>query len=217
MTDDRKSALALFAGMTGTIITMALHPTGRDLVGPGHSESMMQLNIAVHSLALVCIPIVFLGALGLTRRLAAPNRLALGGLVVFGFAEIAVMIAAAASGLVAPGLFHHIAGADPGTAEVWRAVLTLNGHLNQAFALIYTVASSAAIVFWSAAILKSNAFPRGLGIYGCVIGPLTMIAVMSGHLRLNVHGFGMVILGQAIWFITSGVLLWRFKEQQPIK
>jgi hypothetical protein len=202
--------------MTGTIITMALDPSGYDLVGQGHSESMMQLNIAVHSLALVCIPIVFLGALGLTRRLAAPNRLALAGLVVFGFAEIAVMIAAAASGLVAPGLFHHIAGADPGTAEVWHAVLTLNGHLSQAFALIYAVASSAAIVFWSAAILKSNVFPRALGIYGCVIGPLT-IAVMSGHLRLNVHGFGLVILGQAIWFITSGVLLWRFKEQQPIK
>ena len=108
MTDDRKSGLAFFTGMTGTIITMALHPTGRDLVGAGTLRSMMQLNIAVHSLALVCIPIVFLGALGLTRRLAAPDRLALGGLVVFGFAEVAVMIAATASGLVAPGLFHHI-------------------------------------------------------------------------------------------------------------
>jgi hypothetical protein len=212
MNDDRKSGLALITGMVGTIITMALHPTGHDLMAPGQFASMAQLNVAVHSLALVCIPILFLGALGLTRRLAAPNRLALAGLVLFGFAEVAVMIAATVSGLVTPGLIHHIA-ADPGMADMWHAVLTLNGHLNQAFALIFVVASSVAIVLWSAAMLKSKIFARALGIYGCTLGPLTVLAVLSGHLSLNVHGFGLVILGQAIWFICCGVKLWRFKEQ----
>jgi hypothetical protein len=212
MNDNRKSGLALITGMVGTIITMALHPTGHDLMAPGQFASMAQLNVAVHSLALVCIPILFLGALGLTQRLAAPNRLALSGLVLFGFAEVAVMIAATASGLVAPGLIHHIA-ADPGMADMWRAVLTLNGHLNQAFALVYVVASSVAIVLWSAAILKANIFARALGIYGCILGPLSVLGVLSGHLRLNVHGFGLIVLGQAIWFMTAGVMLWRFKEQ----
>jgi hypothetical protein len=212
MTDDRKSGLAFFIGMTGTIITMALHPTAHDLSGgAGHADHMMQLNVAVHSLVLVCIPILFLGALGLTRRLAAPDRLALSGLVLFGFAEVAVMIAAAASGLIATGLFHHMA-ADPGNADMWHAVLTLNGHINQAFAMIFVVASSIAIVLWSAAILKGNTFSRPIGIYGCILGPLTILAVLSGHVRLNVHGFGLIVLGQAIWFICSGVTLWRFKE-----
>jgi hypothetical protein len=110
MTDDRKSGIALITGMAGTIITMALHPTGHDLTS-GHAASTMQLNVAVHTLALVCVPILFLGTLGLTQRLASPNRLALSGLVLFGFAEVAVMIAAAASGLIAPGLFHpHVRG-----------------------------------------------------------------------------------------------------------
>jgi hypothetical protein len=212
MNDDRKSGLALIAGMLGTIITMALHPTGHDLTVPGQFASMAQLNVAVHSLALVCIPILFLGALGLTRRLDAPNRLALAGMVFFGFAEVAVMIAATASGLIATGLIHHMA-AEPGMADMWRAVLTLNGHLNQAFALIFVVASSAAIVLWSAAMLKGKVFARTVGIYGCILGPIAVLAVVSGHLRLNVHGFGLVILGQAIWFICCGVRLWRFKEQ----
>jgi hypothetical protein len=61
-------------------------------------------------------------------------------------------------------------------------------------------------------MLRSGLFSRSLGIYGCVVAPLTLIAVLSGHVRLNVHGFGMVILGQAIWFISAGVLLW--KENQ---
>ena len=211
MTDNRMSALAFFIGMTGTIITMALHPTSQDVTG-GNAGHMMQLNVAVHSLALVCMPILFLGALGLTRRLAAPNRLALSALVMFGFADVAAMIAAAASGLVAPGLFHHMA-ANPGMADAWRAALALNGHINQAFATIFVVASSAAIVLWSAAILRSAGFSRPLGMYGCIIGPLTVIAVLSGHIRLNVHGFGLVVLVQAIWFICAGVLLW--KEEKP--
>jgi hypothetical protein len=174
---------------------------------------MIQLNVAVHSLALVCIPILFLGALGLTRRLASPNRLALSGLVLFGFSEVAVMIAAAVSGLVTPGLIHHMV-AEPGSADTWRAVLQLSGHLNQAFALIFVVASSVALVLWSTAIVRSNLFSRPLGIYGCLLGPLTILAVLSGHLRLNVHGFGMIALSQAIWFISAGVLLWR-ERQEP--
>ena len=212
MTDNRMSAIAFFIGMTGTIITMALHPTSQDVTGSPNADHMMQLNVAVHSLALICMPILFLGALGLTRRLAAPNRLALSALVMFGFADVAVMIAAAASGLIAPGLFHHMA-ANPGMADTWRAILILNGHLNQAFAMIFVVASSAAIVLWSAAMLRSGSFSRPLGISGCIVGPITVIAVLSGHIRLNVHGFGMVVLVQAIWFISAGVLLW--KDDQP--
>jgi hypothetical protein len=123
------------------------------------------------------------------------------------------MIAAVASGLIAPGLIHHMLAAEPGTASVWPAVLALNGHINQAFALVYVVASSTAIVLWSAAMLKGKVFARALGIYGCIFGPIAALAVVSGHLRLNVHGFGLVILGQAIWFICSGVKLWRFKEE----
>jgi hypothetical protein len=209
------SAIAFFIGMTGTIITMALHPTSQDVAGSANASHMMQLNIAVHALALVCVPILFLGALGLTRRLAAPNRLALSALVLYGFAQVAVMIAAAASGLIAPELFHHMA-ANPGMADMWRAVLALNGHLNQAFAMIFVVASSVAIVLWSAAILRSGTFSRPLGIYGCILGPLTLIAVLSGHVRLNVHGFGMVIVGQAIWFISAGVLLWN-ENPEPVQ
>jgi len=211
MTDDRMSGMALITGMAGSIITMAFHPTGHDLSTQEHSAAMMQLNVAVHSLALVCMPILFMGALGLTRRLASPDRFALAGLVLFGFAEVAAMIAATVSGLVAPGLFHHMA-ADPSMADTWRAVLTLNGHLNQAFAQVYVVASWAAIVLWSATILRARTFSRPLGIYGCILGPLTVIAVLSGHIRLNVHGFGLVILGQALWLITAGVLLCRKKH-----
>jgi hypothetical protein len=211
MTDDRKSGLALIAGSTGLIITMALHPVGHDLLVPGQFDRIARLVVVVHTLALVCIPVMFLGALGLSRRLASPDRLSLCAVVAYGFACVAAINAAAVSGLVAPGIARQMAAADPagGTAKVWSVLFTYSGSLNQAFALVFVVASSAALALWSAGILRNAIFARGLGVYGCILGSLTVVAVLSGHLRLNVHGFGLVVLGQAIWFVLAGILLCR--------
>ena len=212
MTDNRKSALALIIGMIGTIITMALHPTGHDLMPPGQFNAVARMAVAVHALALICLPIIFLGSLGLYRRLACPNRLSLTALVMYGFATVAVMNAATLSGLVAPGLARHMLANDAGSRDMWSIAFHLSGDLNQAFALVFVVASSAAILLWSIAILRSGIFSRALGIYGCLAAPLTLIAVLSGHIRLNVHGFGIVVLSQAVWFISAGVLLWNAKQ-----
>jgi hypothetical protein len=40
----------------------------------------------------------------------------------------------------------------------------------------------------------------------------SLIAVLSGHLKLNVHGFGLVVLGQAVWFLVVGDLLCRVRN-----
>jgi len=216
MTDDRKSGLALIAGSVGLIITMALHPVGHDLLVPGQFDRIARLVVAVHTLALVCIPVMFLGAMGLSRRLASPDRLSLCAVVAYGFAGVAAMNAAAVSGFVAPGIARQMAAATSTREAVnaWSMLFTYSGTLNQAFAMVFVVASSAALVLWSAGILRNGVFSRGVGIYGCVLGPLTVVAVLSGHLRLNVHGFGLVVLGQAIWFVVAGVLLCR-TEARP--
>ena len=211
MTEDRKSGVALIAGSIGLIITMALHPVGHDLLVPGQFDRVARLAVVVHALGLICIPVMFLGALGLSRRLDSPDRLSLCAVVAYGFACVAAMNAAAVSGLVAPGIARHMAAATPASdaANTWSVLFTYSGSLNQAFALVFVVASSVALTLWSADILRHGVFSRALGVYGCILGPLTALAVLSGHLRLNVHGFGMVVLGQAIWFIIVGVLLCR--------
>ena len=47
------------------------------------------------------------------------------------------------------------------------------------------------------------------GIAGICIGGVALVALLSGHLRLDVHGFGIVVLLQAVWLIWIGVLLGR--------
>jgi hypothetical protein len=220
MTDDRMSGLALIAGSVAGIITMSLHPTGHDLFAPGQLDPMARMLVAVHALALVSMPVSFLGALGLSRRLASPlesplespDRLAIAALVTYAFALLAVMNAAVADGLVAPAIARQMVAAAPSANEGWRLMFRYNFWQNQAFAQVFVVASSAAILLWSASILRSGALARGVGVYGCILGPLTLLAVFSGHLELTAHGFGLVIFGQALWLITVGALLCRVKS-----
>ena len=143
------SGLALILGSAGSIITMALHPTGHDLEVPGQLTPVTHMIVAVHALALICLPIMFLGAWGLSRQLASPNRLSMMALVFYGFATVAVMNAAAVSGFLSPYIAQQMAAPDSAMHDMWHAMLHYNGQLNQAFAMLFVVAVSVAILLWS--------------------------------------------------------------------
>ena len=102
--------------------------------------------------------------------------------------------------------------ATPPASQAWRVVFNYNHFLNQEFARTYAVASPTAIVLWSASILGSRTLARGVALYGLLLGPVIVIAVLSGHVPLNVHVFGLIVLVQAVWFIVVGALLWRVRE-----
>src|SRR5205807_3707093 len=103
------------------------------------------LNAAVHALAIALLPVSLLGALALSRRLASSDRLSIAALVVYGFGLIAAMAAAALSGFVIPALIRAVAD-DPSVGDTARPAVRMAYLLNQAFARILVVASSAAIV-----------------------------------------------------------------------
>jgi hypothetical protein len=212
MTDNRKSGLALIAGSLGMIITMAVHPHGA--IAAGQVESMARNLTIVHSLALASLMVLFLGALGLAQQLKRADRFDIIGLVLFAFAGIAVMNAAVMDGLVAPNVMRRMVEAGAGAGESWQTIFRYNFEVNQGFARLYAVTSAIAILFWSISILRSRAFSRALGVYGCVIAVAAVIAVASG-LPMDVHGFGAIVLAQAIWFVIAGLRLWRQPEQLP--
>ena len=89
--------MALIVGALLGIVTMALHPTGHELMTPGRFESVSRLAVFVHALAIASAPLSFLGALVLVRRLHTSNVWAVSPLVTYGFRLLALMIAAAAS------------------------------------------------------------------------------------------------------------------------
>ena len=190
---------------------MAFHPYGHEMASPERFAAVARVSIIVHSLALGCMVILFLGACGLWQRLSASRCLLLAGLVTYGFAMVAGMITGILNGFVAPRLIHRML-THPEAKQAWEVALNYSSDLALSFASVLVVASSAAILLWSIAIVRSGLLARGLGIYGCIAAPLIMIAVLSGHIRLDVHGFGVVVLLQSIWFIIAGVQLWRVRE-----
>jgi hypothetical protein len=204
MTDDRKAGIALIAGSLGGILTMAVHPTGTALLNADQVEHLLILSGAAHSLAMVSILLLCLGTCGLATRLAAANRISFAAIVTYGFGCVAIMIAAAVSGFIVPDIMKHMARDVPAAAREWQIVITGIFQINQAFARIYSVAASIAIILWSIAALRNGGLGRGIALYGCVVAPLIILGISIGHLRLDVHGMAVVMLGQVIWFILVG-------------
>jgi hypothetical protein len=81
--------------------------------------------------------------------------------------------------------------------------------VNGAFAAVLVCGSAIAVVLWSVAILRPAISARALGIAGVLLGTAQLVAVASGHLSPGVHGMGLVVLTQALWFCGAARMLWR--------
>jgi hypothetical protein len=156
---------------------------------------------------MVSVLAMFLGACGLARRLSAADRLSFAAIVTYGFACVAIMIAAAVSGFIVPDIMKHMLRDVPAAAHQWEIVISGIFQINQAFARIFSVGASLAILLWSISVLRNRGLGRGVAIYGCIVAPLIIIGIAVGHLRLDVHGMTVVMLGQVIWFIIVGCQL----------
>lgn len=188
---------------------MALHPTGHDLVTNASAGDANTLNMAVHALALAAQPLLLAGLLALTLRLRDARPLAVLAYVSFAFAVAAVMIAGVASGFLAPASVSGFGSADATERVAMLNALHYTGQINQAFARVHVIFSGLAIVLWSVAFIRAQELSRGLGMYGAVAGVAQVAGVLSGTLRLDIHGFGLVVLTQGVWMVLVARHLWR--------
>ncbi len=209
MNDQRAGGMLLVGGNLAGMLTMMIHPVAGH--GPMTVRAVAHLVLVdrvAHGLAIVGVAAAFLGALALSGSLRRTGWLGLAAVVAQGFAAVAIMIAAAMSGFVAADLLSRVADGSP-QSELWRLMLGYTFCVNQAFAAIYTVGSCVAIVLWSLAMRRGGRWPGALVIYGLVIGSAIPPALFAGWLKLDVHGFGLVVFAQAAWFISAGILLMR--------
>jgi len=200
------SGATLIAGALVFVVVMALHPTAHEILEADDVAHFAHLNRHVHSMALAGVPIAFLGLLGLWRRLGG-GPLATAGLVTWGFASVAVTSAAIASGFVATEAILADIRKPDHPADLSHLLLDYTSWINQGFAKVYFVAGSIAIVVWAVAILRGGRMHRAAGVGGLIAGGGALF--LGGHLRLDVHGFGILVLLQASWMVWVGVLLCR--------
>ena len=118
MTDNRLSGFAMSAGQVGLILTLSLHPSGK--ISPTEVDQMVHKLIEVHSIALAGLPLMILGALGLSSFLSFSNRLSVAAFVIYSFAIAASLSGIVIDGLVMPHILPHLADAAKAAAAVDR-------------------------------------------------------------------------------------------------
>jgi hypothetical protein len=202
--------LALTIGTLAQVATMAFHPTGID--GTASLEALarqMQILVAVHALALLSVPVVVFGFVGVTRRIGWDRPAALFALIVYAFSAVAIMFAAIADGLINAALIPQTFGASESAQQSIKAALIFNFQLNQACAKVYVVGSSLAILFWSIAFIRLGAFERVAGGVGGCVALAGLAGLLSGHVRMSAHGFGLIVFLQSVWMVAIGVSMLR--------
>ena len=211
MTNQRIHATALIIGMLAAMLTMAIHPTSFDLHASAESITHVNhINTVTHVLGLASIPVTLLGAFGISNRIGWNNIGALSAFIVYCFASIAIMLAAVADGLIASSLAQEAINVDDSKRQLLMMALYYNFQLNQALAKVYVAGASCAFILWSIALTHMAKKTIVLGIAGGIVGLCGLIAVLGGHIQMNAHGFGLVILVQAIWIVL--VAIWLFRE-----
>ena len=206
---DRPGAVALLLGFGAGLVTMIMHPTGHDVIAKATAGGDNALNSGLHLLALAGQVLLVYGALVLTGRLRMRRDLATIAFIAFVLASVAIAIAAVASGLLAPLSVRSIGGADEARRAAMMHDLAYTGLINQAFAKVHVLFSCLAIALWSLAMLLGRDLSKGLAFLGLLLATPLAIAVATGALTLDIHGFLLVVLMQGAWFTTAAVHLWR--------
>jgi len=212
MHSGRISGAALIAGALLGGATMAIHPSGADLgAAPDALRAAADTTRLAHALALTAAPLLLFGYADFSRRLGVERASAMAGLAFWVFATMGVLGAAMMSGPIAGSLLDAWADTTAGSPERpgLKALMDYTHYANRGFALVYGLASAAALAAWSAGVLAARR-GRGLPLVGLLAAALQLLLfAFGGRDALSVHGFMLVALLQGVWAIWAGSLLWR--------
>lgn len=209
MSDNKLSGAALIAGVVGMLVTAAIHPHGaHGATSPEALQHLMRLAIGVHALAIASVWLTLVGLIALSRQLGIGRVDVFAALAAYGMAVAAVLVAAAASGFIAPELIASITSADEATRPGWQQLLAYNSHLNGAMAKVHVAGSSVAILLWSIAMWRTR-FAKVLAIVGFIVPLAGLAVIFNGGLHMSVHDLAHLVLAQSVWMVWAAVLLIR--------
>lgn len=212
MRDETLYGGALILSAVGMIATGAFHPTGHQLLASPEAIAHVGLmNKIVHGMALGSVWLSFFGVVGLSRRLGLQRLDVTAALVAFAMGVMALTCAAVTDGIVATELAKGFIGADEATRNSVLQLLRLCGLIASSMSRFDVAAVSVAMLFWSVAMMRTG-FSRALSWAGVIIGVVGLLALFSGHLRMNVHDLIAMVLGQGIWTVWTGVVMIRHRE-----
>lgn len=207
---DVTSGMVIAISALAMVALMSQHPSQRVHETSAMFAEAVRLAIqtkAVHSLLLVAMAALVFGLLGFAQRLGPERPFVRLGAVACVLGAVALGGAGVLNGLVLPAMAIHFADRTPAEMEMAGTVLVFSFLLNQSLAGVGVVAWSVAVFAWSLVIVGHAGAWKWIGILGIGTGVAGAAMLLSGHLRMDVHGFGLFVLGQALWSIAVGITL----------
>lgn len=200
--EDTTAGLVIGIGYVLSLGLMALHPSlsSRDAAGAiAELTREAPINGLVHGGLIVLAAALVFGLTGFCARLGWQRSLVRAGMVAYGLGSMWVMGAALVSGFLVPALARRFEGGTAGELEGFRSLLRLCHDGNQLLAISGVLAMSAGIVSWSILLARRPGPARWAGAVGLLAGAVPILGLLTGHLRLHIHGMGLVVLLQGVW------------------
>jgi hypothetical protein len=130
-------------------------------------------------------------------------------LLTYGVGVLAMVGAASISGFVIPRMAMLAVPTSDVDLSITGQLFVLCAVLNRTMASLGALAMSVGIVSWSLDLVRGAVFERVVGIFGILTGVAIVVALPTGVLSLNVVGMFWVVVGQAVWGVGAGVVLYR--------
>jgi hypothetical protein len=205
----KASGISLLTGAVLATITMAMHPVGGSLAEIARKKGVFMFT---HSLALISIPFIAFGFLGLATALVTKSRISFLAFAVSCFGLIAVMMAGTLNGFVLPMFASNYSGSTV-DGSVLEAVRDYGWLIGSSMDYIFITALSLAMVIWSGIVIANGKLSKWLGYYGLLIVLVTGLAILMKFNFTTEFGFGIYIFGLVSWLIfAAGLLVFSSKK-----
>ena len=172
---------------------MAFHPSDAHAGG---------LAAAVHSSMIILLSLMGWGFLQFSLARGLGSGWVSAGLLAYAVSIFGHLVAGTINGFVVPALVN--------PAPVGHDIFRFAWQANQAFAKLGMIAGSAAYVLWSVDLWRAPENPRpALAAAGAAIGIAVPALMLSGIVRLDVHGALLLYGLQALWAVMIGAAMVR--------
>jgi hypothetical protein len=208
MHSNKVHGAVLMASTLVLFVMVGMHPSR---IPADSHEALEHLRLVAgfaHALAVVGVWLSLWGLAGFSQVLGITRPRVVAALTAFVLPAAALCVAAMLDGFVIPELAKGLVGADAAhQAEIWSLV-RFCVLIASAITRLYLFAVALAIVLWSWEAMRAG-FGRALLWVSLAIAALAIALCFGGPTFVTVHELMLLVIGQSVWMVWVGVLLWR--------
>ncbi len=163
---------------------------------------------AVHTVVIVAACGLLFGLAAFAARRGLRNGAVLAGLVAYAIGTVFAIGAALVDGFLIPAIAARYATAPPARIDTALQLLTVCAMTIQIATKTWLLATSFAVLTWSAELIRHGRMLRAIGAVG-VVATAALLVVLAFTANLSPHSLGLVVVLQTIWYVAVGALMIR--------